>query len=42
MNQTMDEIEKGLGGNLCRCGTYAGIREAVLEAAKSVKGGSHA
>lgn len=41
-NPTMDDIEKGLGGNLCRCGTYAGIREAVLEAAKSVKGGSHA
>jgi xanthine dehydrogenase YagT iron-sulfur-binding subunit len=36
---TFDEIEKGLGGNLCRCGTYAGIRPAVLEAAKSIKGG---
>ncbi|HUG43145.1 MAG TPA: (2Fe-2S)-binding protein [Acidobacteriota bacterium] len=28
---TRKEIEKGLGGNLCRCGTYAGIREALLE-----------
>jgi xanthine dehydrogenase YagT iron-sulfur-binding subunit len=38
-NPTMDEIEAGLGGNLCRCGTYVGIRPAVLEAAKSMKGG---
>ena len=22
----MEEIEHGLGGNLCRCGTYAGVR----------------
>jgi xanthine dehydrogenase YagT iron-sulfur-binding subunit len=40
-NPTVEEVEKGLGGNLCRCGTYAGIREAVLEAAKNLrKGGS--
>jgi xanthine dehydrogenase YagT iron-sulfur-binding subunit len=38
-NPTFDEVEEGLGGNLCRCGTYAGIRQAVLEAAKSMKGG---
>jgi len=36
---TRDEVERGLGGNLCRCGTYAGIREAVLDAAKNMKGG---
>jgi len=30
---TGEEVEHGLGGNLCRCGTYAGIREAVLQAA---------
>jgi xanthine dehydrogenase YagT iron-sulfur-binding subunit len=30
---TLDEIERGLGGNLCRCGTYVGIRKAVLQAA---------
>jgi xanthine dehydrogenase YagT iron-sulfur-binding subunit len=35
----MDEIEAGLGGNLCRCGTYVGIRPAVLEAAQAMKGG---
>jgi xanthine dehydrogenase YagT iron-sulfur-binding subunit len=38
-NPTLEEIEKGLGGNLCRCGTYAGIRPAVLDAAKAMKGG---
>src|ERR1019366_5166744 len=36
---TRDDVEHGLGGNLCRCGTYAGVREAVLEAAKTMKGG---
>jgi len=36
---TREDVERGLGGNLCRCGTYAGIREAVLEAAKTLKGG---
>lgn len=35
-NPTMEDIEKGLGGNLCRCGTYDGIRLAVLDAAKTM------
>lgn len=38
-NPTPEDIEKGLGGNLCRCGTYAGIRKAVLQVAESAKGG---
>jgi len=38
-NPTEADVERGLGGNLCRCGTYAGIREAVLEAAKTPRGG---
>jgi aerobic-type carbon monoxide dehydrogenase small subunit (CoxS/CutS family) len=38
-NPTREEVERGLGGNFCRCGTYAGIREAVLEAAQTLKGG---
>jgi len=25
------EIERGLGGNLCRCGTYNGIKQLLLE-----------
>jgi xanthine dehydrogenase YagT iron-sulfur-binding subunit len=40
-NPTMEDVKKGLGGNLCRCGTYMGIRHAVLEAAKQ-KGGRNA
>lgn len=36
---TRDEVRDGLGGNLCRCGTYAGIIDAVLEASKTLKGG---
>ena len=37
-----EEVRHGLGGNLCRCGTYMGIRKAVLEAAKEMQGGSNA
>src|SRR3989441_3502411 len=33
-----DEICKGLGGNLCRCGTYAGMLLAVADAAKTQGG----
>ena len=35
---TYEDVEKGLGGNLCRCGTYVGVRKAALEAAKEMKG----
>ncbi len=35
---TFEDVEMGLGGNLCRCGTYVGVRKAVLEAAKEMKG----
>jgi len=41
-NPTMDQVLEGLGGNLCRCGTYMGIRRAVLEAAKEMRGGKNA
>lgn len=34
-NPTPAEVDRGLGGNLCRCGTYAGIRRAVLLGAKT-------
>jgi xanthine dehydrogenase YagT iron-sulfur-binding subunit len=37
---TPDELRSGLGGNLCRCGTYVGIRAAVAQAARAQKGGS--
>jgi xanthine dehydrogenase YagT iron-sulfur-binding subunit len=29
-----ERIREGMSGNLCRCGAYAGITEAVLEARK--------
>jgi xanthine dehydrogenase YagT iron-sulfur-binding subunit len=38
-NPTAAEVNSGLGGNLCRCGTYMGIRKAVLQAASEMKGG---
>jgi xanthine dehydrogenase YagT iron-sulfur-binding subunit len=41
-NPTQDQVEKGLAGNICRCGTYVGVRAAVLEASKNYKGGSNA
>ena len=37
-NPTVEDVKHGLGGNLCRCGTYMGIRQAVVEAAKEMKG----
>jgi xanthine dehydrogenase YagT iron-sulfur-binding subunit len=37
-NPTMDQVTHGLGGNLCRCGTYMGVKKAVLEAARTMKG----
>lgn len=37
-NPTPEQIKHGLGGNFCRCGTYAGIRAAVMQAAKAGKG----
>ena len=37
-NPTIEQVRKGLGGNLCRCGTYVGITQAVLQTAKK-KGG---
>src|SRR6266699_3744120 len=31
-----ERIREGMSGNLCRCGAYAGITEAVLEAQKNL------
>ena len=33
-NPTPEQVRHGLGGNICRCGTYVGVRAAVLQAAK--------
>jgi xanthine dehydrogenase YagT iron-sulfur-binding subunit len=35
---TLDEVRKGLDGNICRCGTYVGVLQAALAAAKAMKG----
>lgn len=37
-NPDQDTVHKELGGNLCRCGTYAGVRAAVAQ----VGGGNNA
>lgn len=29
---TLEEIKHGLSGNICRCGTYTNVFNAVLEA----------
>jgi xanthine dehydrogenase YagT iron-sulfur-binding subunit len=33
-NPTSDQIRHGLSGNLCRCGTYHGIRHAIAQVAQ--------
>jgi xanthine dehydrogenase YagT iron-sulfur-binding subunit len=35
-NPSLDEIKAGLAGNLCRCGTYGRIFEAVDKASKTM------
>ena len=35
---SMDDVEKAMSGNICRCGTYVGVRQAVYDAAR--KGGT--
>ena len=39
-NASPEDVRAGLGGNLCRCGTYAGILLATVDAAKATKGGA--
>ena len=33
-NATLEDVREGLGGNICRCGTYMGITAAALDVAK--------
>jgi len=35
-NPSVEDFKRGLGGNLCRCGTYMGVKAAVLEAARTM------
>jgi len=34
-NPTLDQVKDGLAGNVCRCGTYSRVFEAVQKAAKA-------
>lgn len=36
-NPTLADVHHGLSGNFCRCGTYAGMRQAVLAAAPAAR-----
>jgi len=38
LNPTADEVRAHLAGNLCRCGSYVKILEAVLDAAGRLRG----
>jgi xanthine dehydrogenase YagT iron-sulfur-binding subunit len=38
-NPSYEQVKKALGGNLCRCGTYMGVRKAVLDAAMRMQRG---
>ena len=33
-NATPDEVRRGLSGNICRCGTYHGIQQAIAQLAQ--------
>lgn len=35
-NPRVADVHEGLSGNFCRCGTYAGLRKAVMVAAKEM------
>jgi xanthine dehydrogenase YagT iron-sulfur-binding subunit len=37
----VERIREGMSGNLCRCGAYAGITEAVLEVQKNLGAAEH-
>jgi xanthine dehydrogenase YagT iron-sulfur-binding subunit len=37
-NPTLEEAKRALDGNICRCGTYVGVVQAALAAAKAMKG----
>lgn len=39
---TDEQIKLGTGGNLCRCGTYVGIKAAIAQASATMKKGGRA
>ena len=34
-NPTLEQVKRGLAGNLCRCGTHTRILRAVLRASRA-------
>lgn len=38
-NPTLDDVKRGVSGNICRCGTYPRVFEAVLAAAQTMRNG---
>jgi isoquinoline 1-oxidoreductase alpha subunit len=38
-NPSADDVDAAMAGNLCRCGTYQRIRQAILRAAKEGSNG---
>ncbi len=36
-NPTEAQVNRALGGNLCRCGTYMGVRKAAVAAAQTLR-----
>ena len=38
-NPTLEEVKRGVSGNICRCGAYPRIFEATLAAAKKMRNG---
>ena len=36
-NPTVDEVDQAMQGNICRCGTYKRIRQAVMDAADALQ-----
>ena len=37
-NPSLEDVKRGLDGNICRCGTYIGVFQAALDAAKAMRG----
>lgn len=35
---TPEQLRAGVDGNICRCGTYVGVLQAAIDAAKAMKG----
>lgn len=35
---SLDEVKEALSGNLCRCGCYAGVAQAVMHASEKIAG----